>query len=609
MPTISQPSTDKPVDNSKNGGLPSAHEIIYNSRMTNQEIARILQEMALLLEMNDVPFKPRAYEKVAEHVEVMDNAVADIYKAGGVTALQKEIPGVGKGIAEHIGHLLKTGSFKEYNDLKKKMPIDVMELTRIEGVGPKAVKELWQKLKIKNIKDLEQAAKNGRIRSLPRFGERSEKKILKGIAFLKESGDRKVLGLIMPELRALEKTVQSFPSVTKAIIAGSIRRRKETIGDIDILAISSQPKAVMEKFIQLPSVVHVYGTGKTKTNVRLQNGLDADLRVVPEQSFGAALNYFTGSKDHNVELRKIAIQKGYTLNEYALFKREKIIAGRTEKELYKALDLQYIEPELRENTGEIEAARTNTLPQLIDYHDLKGDLQIQTNWTDGEHSIEEMALEAERLGLEYIAITDHTRGLAMTGGSDEKQLEKQVEEIKKINEKLRKGGHRIVILTGAEVNTKKDGSLDIADETLAKLDVVGAAVHSHFTLPKKEQTARLIRAMENPHVDIIFHLTGRIINSRAPLELDIDEIIAAAKRTDTVLEIDAYPTRLDMKAEYIRTCVKMGVKMCINSDAHAKQQIAFLEHGIAEARRGWAEKKDIINTYPLKKMLNLLKSH
>ncbi|MEK7173827.1 MAG: DNA polymerase/3'-5' exonuclease PolX [Patescibacteria group bacterium] len=585
--------------------------------MTNQEIAHFLKEMALLLEMDDVPFKPRAYEKAAETIESLDQSVADIYKDGGVEALSKEIPGVGKGIADHIEQLLKTGSFKEYKDLKKKIPIDITELASIEGVGPKMVRSLWKELKIRNLVDLEKAAVTGKIRNLPHFGEASEKKILKGIEFLKKSGGRKVLGLIMPELQTLQKTIQSFPGVANAMIAGSARRRKETIGDIDILVTSSQPQEVMNRFIKLPYIAHVYGSGKTKTNVRLKNGLDADLRVVPEESWGAALNYFTGSKEHNVELRKIAIKKGYKLNEYELYKtksekrkaksNDEFIAGRTEEELYNALGLQYIEPELRENTGEIEAAKKNTLPNLIGYGDLKGDLQIQTNWTDGEDSMEDMALEAERRGLEYIAITDHTKGLAMTGGADEKKLVRQIREIEKLNEKLKKDGHRITVLSGAEVNIKKDGSLDIADSTLAKLDVVGAAVHSHFTLPQKEQTARVIRAMENPHVDIIFHLTGRIINSRAPIELDIDTVIAAAKRTEPILEIDAYPVRLDLKAEYVRKCVKAGVKLSIDSDAHAKKHIAFLEHGVAEARRGWAEKKDIVNTLPLKEFFKQLK--
>lgn len=580
--------------------------------MTNQEIAHILNEMALLLEMDDVPFKPRAYEKAAQSIEALDIDIVDIYKRGGIGALQKEIPGVGRGIADHIERLLREGTFPEYKALKKKIPVDISNLTRIEGVGPKMVRSLWKELKIKNLTDLEKATASGKIRTLAHFGEQSEKKILKGIEFLKKSGGREVLGFIFPELRKLEKTIQSFPGVTRAIIAGSARRRKETIGDVDILATSAKPKDVMARFLKLPLIAHVYSSGKTKASVRLTNGLDADLRVVPEESFGAALNYFTGSKAHNVELRKIAGKKGYKLNEYGLYsarggKKRKIIAGETEDGLYKALGLQYIEPEMREMTGEIEAARKGNLPSLIGYSDLAGDLQTQTDWTDGENSIEEMARAAERIGLEYIVITDHTKTLAMTGGADEKKLEKQIEAIDRVNKKLRVFGFKFQVLKGAEVNILKDGSLDIANETLEKLDVVGAAIHTNMKLPKKEQTNRIIQAMENPHVDIIFHLTGRIINSREAISLDVDEIIKAAKRTGTILEIDAYPARLDMKAEHIRKCVEAGVTMSIDSDAHSVKHFALLEHGIAEARRGWAKKEDVVNTRPLKEFLRLMR--
>lgn len=573
--------------------------------MTNTEIARILSEMAALLEMTGVAFKPRAYEKAWLGVEALDEEVKEVYRRGGLKALE-EIPGVGRGIAEHIEGLLKTGNFKEYWQLKRKVPVDISGLTAVEGVGPKMVKALWEKLRIRNLTDLEKAARAGKIRELARFGEKSEQKILRGIEFLKKSGGRAILGFVLPEVRALEKMIQSFPEVERAVVAGSVRRRKETIGDIDILAVSYKPEKVMERFLGLPFVAHVYGRGSTKTNVRLKNGLDADLRVVPKESFGAALNYFTGSKDHNIALREIAIKKGWKLNEYGIFKGKKMIAGKTEEEVYKTLGLSYIEPEMRENTGEVVASRQNKLPELIGYGELKGDLQVQTDWTDGQNSIEEMAKAAIEVGLQYIAITDHTRSLAMTGGADEKKLLKQMAEIDKINKKF-KSLKKFKILKGAEVNIGKDGSLDIKDQALAKLDVVGAAAHSHFNLSREAQTRRIIRAMENPHVDIIFHLTTRVINKRPPIELDVDEIIKAAKRTGTVLEIDAYPDRLDIRDECVRKCVETGVKMSIDSDAHSVQHFKYLEIGIAQARRGWAEKKDIINAWPLEKMLKMLK--
>lgn len=569
---------------------------------TNQEVAKILMEMAALYEMNEVEFKPRAYEKAALNVEVFGEDIDELFKKGGEHALKK-IPGVGEGIAAHIAEFLSKGHFKEYERLRKKAPVDIAGLTAVEGVGPRMVKTLWEKLKIHNIAELEKAARAGKIRKLAHFGAKSEEKILKGIEFLKESGGRRILGAALSDIRRLEAMVRAFPEVDDIVIAGSVRRRKETIGDIDILVSSKKPGKVMERFLGLPQIMHVFGKGIAKTNVKLKDGLDADLRVISQESWGAALNYFTGSKEHNIALRELAIKRGWKLSEYGLFRGETRIAGKTEEGLYKKLGLCYIEPELREMTGEIEAARENKLPKLIGYDDLKGDLQVQTNWTDGKNSMEEMAEAACAIGLEYIAITDHTRSLAMTGGADEKKLRKQMEEIDKLNTKYK----NFRILKGAEVNIGKDGTLDINDETLILLDVVGAAVHSHFTLSREEQTIRVIRAMESPHVDIIFHLTGRIINRREAISLDIDEIIKAAKRTGTVLEIDAFPDRLDIKDEYIRKCVEAGVKMSIDSDAHAASHFNVLEYGIAQARRGWAEKTDIINVWPVEKMLEFLK--
>jgi len=584
--------------------------------MTNQEIAKILLETSALYEMEGVEFKPRAYEKAALGVGSLSEEVKDIYEKGAIKALT-EIPGVGRGIAEHVEKLLKTGHFKEYERLKKKIPVNISELTAVEGVGPKMVKILWQKVRIRNLADLEKAALAGKIRKLEHFGEKSEQKILRGIEFLKKSGGRAILGFVLPEIRVLENMIKSFPETGQVMVCGSTRRMKETIGDIDILATSKKPEKVMTRFTALPQIAHVYSKGSTKTMVKLKSGLDADLRVVPDESFGAAVNYFTGSKDHNIALREIAIKKGWKLNEYGLFVGsrtsrgksdfQKLIAGRTEEELYRKLDLSYIEPEIRENTGEIELARQNKLPKLIGYKDLKGDLQIQTNWTDGADSIEAMAKAAMEAGLEYIAITDHTRSLAMTGGADEKKLIRQMAEIEKINSKFKIQNSKFRVLKGAEVNIGKDGSLDIDDKTLAKLDVVGAAIHSHFNLPRQEQTKRVIKAMESPHVDIIFHLTTRVINKREPIDIDIDEIIKSAKRTGTILEIDAYPDRLDIKDEYIRKCVRAGVKMSIDSDAHSVQHFKFLEIGTAQARRGWAKRDDIINAHPLEKMLQFLK--
>lgn len=573
---------------------------------SNKDIANILFEMAALYEMEGVPFKPRAYENAAHAIEALPEDLTDVFKKGGEEAI-RSISGIGKGIAGHIEDLLTKGQFKEYERMKKRIPVDMLELTSIEGVGARTVATLWKKLKIKNMDDLERAGKKGLLAKLAGFGKRSEEKILKGIEFRRASGKRLPLGATFSDITRLEQSIRRFPEVDRVAVAGSVRRWKETIGDIDILAVSNEPEKVMQRFVKLPIVAAVFGTGPTKTNVRLKTGIDADLRVVPEASWGAALNYFTGSKAHNIALRTIAIKKGYKLNEYGLYEGRRMIAGKTEKELYESLGLSYIEPELRELTGEVEAAQKGKLPKLIGYGDLRGDLQVQTSWTDGKASIEAMADAAEHAGLAYIAITDHTKALPMTGGLDEKGLAKQGAEIDAINKKRKTAGKKLVILKGAEVNILKDGSLDVADDALAKLDVVGAAIHSHFTLSRAQQTERLIAACENPHVDIIFHPSTRLKNKRNPIDFDIDELIRTAKRTGTILEIDAFPDRLDLKDEYVRKCVEAGVLMSIDSDAHATEHFSVLKFGIAQARRGWAQKRDIVNTLPLAKLLAKLK--
>jgi DNA polymerase (family 10) len=573
---------------------------------TNRDIVHVLHEMAALYTIEGVEFKPRAYERAAQNIEALDEEVAGLYRAGGVKALLG-IPGVGKGIAAHIEELLGTGRFREYAKLKKKLPVRLEELMQVEGIGPRTVATLWQKLKIKDLDGLEKAARAGRIGKLSGFGPRSEKKILKGIEFLRKSSGRFVLGFLEPAIRKIEDAVRKFPEVSRAAVAGSARRRKETVGDIDILAASREPAKVTARFVALPEVEHVHAQGPGRTSVRLKLGLDADLRVVPEESWGAALCYFTGSKAHNVALRARAMARGWKLNEYGLFKGKKALAGRSEEDIYRALGLAYIAPELREAAGEIEAAAKSKLPKLIGYGDLKGDLQIQTDWTDGRHSIEAMALAADALGLEYIAITDHTRALAMTGGLTEAGIAKQGKAIDALNRKLRAAGKGVTVLKGTEVNILADGSLDIADETLARLDVVGAAVHTHFDLPRAAQTARIVRAMENPNVDIVFHLTTRIINRRKAIDLDLDAIVAAAKRTGTILEIDAFPDRLDINDATVRKCVEAGVKIAIDSDAHAAEHLRFLDCGVAQARRGWAGKANVVNALPLGRFRKALK--
>jgi len=561
--------------------------------MKNLEIAKILRMIALYLEMKDVPFKPQAYEKAAYSIEALDEDIEEFIRRNGEEKL-KELPGIGESIAKKIIEYIETGKIKELENLKKEVPVDIENLTAIEGIGPKIVYKLYKALKIKDIKDLEKACLEHKIRKLPGFGEKSENKILQSINLFKQGTGRFVLGFIIPIVEELVLFLKDSKYVSQISPCGSYRRRKETIGDIDILATSKNKEKVIDYFLTFKEIDHIYAKGPTKAMIRLKNGLDVDLRVVEEKSFGAALLYFTGSKDHNVAIREIAIKKGYKLNEYGLFdKNNKMIAGKTEEEIYKKLDLQFIPPEIRENQGEIEAAKKNKIPKLIEYGSIKGDLQVQTNWTDGQDSIEKMAKEAIKLNLKYICITDHTQSLAITGGLDEKKLLTQMQEIDKLNSKF-KG--RIKILKGAEVNILKDGKLDIKDEILAKLDFVGAAIHSHFDLPKDIQTERIKKALANPHVDCLFHPTGRIINKRAPYEIDIDEIIEFAKKNNKILEIDAYPNRLDLKDEHIRKCIQKGVKMVIDTDAHSTVHLNFLDLGVAQARRGWARAEDILNT-------------
>lgn len=570
--------------------------------MKNSEIARILRNIAVLLDMDEVPFKPRAYEKAALSIESLEEDVEKIYKEGGIKAL-KQIPGVGESIAEKIEELIKTGRAAYYEELHKKVPVDLESLAGIEGLGPRTIKTLYQELDIRNIDDLEKAALEHRISKLPHFKEKTEENILKGIEFARKGGGRFILGFTLPLIRGIEAQLKSCPSVKKVVPAGSVRRMKETIGDVDFLVLSDDPQAVTEYFVSMAQVMRVVEKGATKSAVKLNTGMNADVRILPEESYGAAMQYFTGSKPHNIELRRIAQKKGWKLSEYGIFQDDKLIAGKTEEEVYEKLGLKWIPPEMRENTGEIEAAKKDQLPKLIDYTDLKGDLQVHSNWTDGQNSICEMAEQAKKIGLEYIVISDHSKYLAMTGGLDEEGLRKQAKEIDQANKKV----HGITVLHGVELNILKDGTLDISNEALKELDVVAAAVHSHFNLSIEEMTKRVLKAIENPNVDILLHPTTRQLQRREPIQLDIEKLIEATKETGTILDIDSYPDRLDLKDEHIRKAVECGTKLGISSDAHSIVHLHYLELGIAQARRGWATAKDIVNTRKMEEFKKLLK--
>ena len=574
--------------------------------MKNKEIARIFTEIAEYLEMEGVAFKPYAYQKAALTLETLKDDVEDLYGKGGLKAL-KGIPGVGESIAHKIEEYLKTGKIEYYEEFKRKLPIALDEIVAVEGVGPKKAKVLFEKLGIKTLEELEEAANTHKIAPLFGFGEKTEQNILQAIEFLKGSKGRFLLGEILPIADEVLKKLQSLPEVERADTGGSVRRRKETIGDLDFLVISSNPDKVMDFFVSLPGVVKVWGKGATKSSVRLKEGFDMDIRVIPPESYGAALQYFTGSKDHNIALRKIAIDNGFKLSEYGLFEGSRMIAAVSEEEVYGKLKMPWIPPELRENRGEIEAALAGRLPELIGYGDLKGDLHVHCNWDGGANSIEELAEAAQAMGYEYIGISDHTKFLKIERGLDEDKLIARNKEIDQFNQKLADEGKHFRVLKGCESNIMTDGSIDIADEVLAELDYVIAGIHSNFRMPRTQMTQRIHQAMSNPHVDIISHPTGRILKRREEYEVVFDDLVNAARETGTILEINSYPDRLDLGDVNILAARQLGVRMVINSDAHRVSQLHLVSFGISQARRGWAENKDIINAWPVEELLKAMK--
>jgi len=571
--------------------------------MKNQELVKILNDIARYLYMDKVPFKPQAYEKVALSLQSMEEDVAELYKKGGREALF-QITGVGEGLADVIEEYLKKGKVRIYEEYKRKLPINLDELTRIEGLGTRKARTLYQKLGIKTVKDLEKAVKAHKIAPLFGFGEKTEKNILEGIDFLKRDKGRFLLSEILPTVKEIMAKLQNMKEVKKISIAGSLRRMKETIGDADLLVVSDKPHKVMDFFVSLPGIEKVWGKGSTKASIRMKQGFDIDLRIVPEKSYGAALQYFTGSKEHNVKTRIIAIGKGLKLNEYGLFRGSKMVASKTEEDIYKAIGVPCVPPEIREDQGELDLKE---VPDLVELKDIKGDLHVHSDWDGGINSIADLAKEAMKKGYEYIGISDHTKFLRIEYGLNEKQLLEEKKEIEKINEKFRKQGINFRVLQGCETNILDDGSVDIKDEVLSQLDYVIAGVHSQMKMPKDQMMARIIKAMQNPNIDIISHPTGRVLKRREEYQIDFDKILQVAKQTQTILEINASPDRLDLKDTNIRKAKEAGVKMIINTDTHQKEQLDQMEYGIAQARRGWAEPKDIINTLPVEKLLEYLK--
>ena len=569
--------------------------------MKNIEVAELLNEIADYLEFADDTYRVRAYRKAALVIEGLSEDIGQVWKDGKL----EELPGIGEGIAKKIDEFLKTGKLEYIDDLKKKTPVDMEGLGKIEGIGPKTILKLYRRLKVRNVADLEKAAKQGKIQKLEGLGPVAERNILKSIEFARKTKERVPLGFALGSAEEVATFLKKLKDVERVGIAGSTRRMKETIGDIDILATSKNPEKVIDFFAKMPNVADVLAKGATKSSIRLREGIQVDLRVLDDNIFGAALLYFTGNKEHNIILRRIAIEKGLKLSEYGLFsnKTNKVVVGRTEEEVYKKLGMDYIEPEMREDEGEIEMAQHHMLPKLIGYNDIKGDLQMHTKWSDGNNTIEEMAIAAKKLGHEYICITDHTGKLAIANALDEKRINEQRKEIDKVNKKL----SGIRILQGVEVNIKDDGALDMPDKVLKELDIVVASIHSGFKNPKEKITKRMVKAMENKNVDIIAHPTGRLITKRESYDIDLDAVFDAAKKTGTIMEINSYPERMDLRDIHVRAAVKAGVKLVISTDAHNTDQLHFIKLGIGTARRGWAAKNDVINTRRLKEMMNLLK--
>jgi DNA polymerase (family 10) len=565
--------------------------------MTNAAIARILVEMADICEIRgDNAFKIRALRNAAQAIETLPHDLSAMARSEDAAKRLREIPGIGAGIAQKIVEICETGDCREHRDLLVEFPPTLLELLSIDGVGPKKARLFHDALGVKTLDDLERAAREGKIRDLPKMGARTEEKILKSIAEHKARAGRWLLSQAEEVVERLLALARSVPGVRRVEAAGSFRRRRETVGDIDLLATCDDPTALMARFAAAGAVI---GTGGTKTSIRLSSGLQCDLRIVPEESFGAALYYFTGSKAHNIAARTMAVRRGLTVNEYGVFRAlpdgspGERIAGRTEEEVFAAIGLPWIPPELRENRGEIEAALEGRLPRLIAPGDLRGDLHMHTTETDGTASIEDMARAALACGHGYCAITEHSKALAFTNGLDESRLAAHAARIREVDRRM---GGRIRVLAGIEVDILADGALDLAHDALHALDIVIASVHSRFDMPREEMTERIVRAIESGAADAIGHPTGRILLRREPYPLDMERVMRAARARGVALEVSAYPDRLDLNDVHCRLAKEMGVKLLIDTDAHAPSHLALQRFGVDTARRAWLEKEDVLNT-------------
>lgn len=564
--------------------------------MSNEKIAQILYEIADLLELKGVEFKPRAYRRAARSIEELDKDVVVLYKDGEL----QEIPGVGQAIAKKVVEIVRSGDLNYLKQLREEFPAGLLQIMEVPEIGPKTTMRLYKDLRITNLHELKKAAEEHKVRELRGFGERSEETILKGIRLLEQRSGRMLLGYAYFYAKDIIDYLISTGGYRLISVAGSLRRMRETIGDVDILVGSDEPGKVMDAFTSNPKVSEVLAKGETKSSIRLKDGIQVDIRVVATESYGAALQYFTGSKEHNIALRSYAIDKGLKINEYGVFKKDtdERIASKTEEEVYASLDMETMPPEIRENRGEIKAAIDHRLPSLIELGDIKGDLHVHSTMSDGSATVEEIALEARRIGYEYVGIADHSESLKVARGVSRENLVKNIDAVRKISERM----EGIRVLTGAEVEIRGDGSLDYPDNLLSDLDFVVGAVHSGFRMGEKEMTNRIVTAMSNEYLTILAHPTGRVIEQREPFQVDLDTIMDTALENQVFLEVNALPERLDLNDLNCKRAKDRGATLCIGTDAHSVPQLSYMIFGVATGRRGWLETNDVVNTLSLKKL-------
>ncbi|MGW8224126.1 MAG: DNA polymerase/3'-5' exonuclease PolX [Anaerolineales bacterium] len=570
---------------------------------SNQELADIFQRIANLLEIKgEVIYKILAYRKAADSLRDFRGNVYDVWQEDRLT----DIPGVGKAISEKIDELYTTGNLEFLDRLSAEVPPSLAELLEVPDLGPKKIALFWKELGITNMAGLETAARAGELRALPGMGQKSEAKIIAGIEALSRRTSRTPLWKAWPYAEQLLARLREIPGVKKAAAGGSLRRMRETVGDLDLLVAAEDSSSIMNAFTNLPEIFQVIGSGKTKSSVEFNNGLRAQLWVHPPERFGTALQYATGSKDHNVRLREVALKQGLSLSEHAFTRQDQTeILCDDEKKVYEVLGLPYIPPELREDRGEVQAALAGELPELIKLSDILSELHTHSTWSDGKVSIKEMAIAAKQRGYKVLAVTDHSPSLGITQGITVEDIKKQRQEIMAVQEEI---GDSILILQGAEVEIKADGDLDYSDQVLAELDIVIASLHVSLRQPKEQVTQRMINAIQNPNVDIIGHPTGRLIPDREGADLDMEAVFSAAAESGVVLEISAHPERLDLNDIHARRAIELGILLSINTDAHSPGELDLMHFGVSTARRGWVEPGDVINTWETERLISWLRN-